>query len=68
MTAVATSERLLLTTDEVAALLGLSPRLVREMGERGELPGRRACGRVLRWSRIAIESWATQNHTTHERD
>lgn len=49
--------RLVLDARELAAMLGVSPQLVREMVRRGEVPGLIRAGRLLRFSRAAIERW-----------
>lgn len=50
------ADRLVLTANEVAALLRVHPTTVRAMVAAGSLPAIRA-GRLLRFSRVAIERW-----------
>jgi excisionase family DNA binding protein len=47
----------LLTTREVAALLGLSPATVLRRWRAGELPGYRLASNVLRFSADELEEW-----------
>lgn len=48
----------LYTADEVAQLTQLSKCQVYRLSDRGEIPGRvKGLGRVLRFSRVAVDSW-----------
>jgi excisionase family DNA binding protein len=52
---------LLLTREQVAALLGLSARTVKRMTAEGAIPGvRRPYGRAVRYSRVEIEAWVAR--------
>ena len=51
-----------LTLEEVAALLKLSPDAVRSQAEKGELPGRRF-GKEWRFSRTAVLAWLADGDT-----
>jgi len=45
-----------LTLEEAAELLGISPRALREAAARGEVPGRKVANR-WRFSRFALHRW-----------
>jgi excisionase family DNA binding protein len=47
----------LLTTREVATLLGLSPATVLRRWRSGEIPGYRLSANVLRFSPVEVERW-----------
>jgi predicted DNA-binding transcriptional regulator AlpA len=49
--------KLLLTLEEVAYLLGMSPRQVRSLLKRGRLPPPVRLDGRLRWSRKILEDW-----------
>jgi excisionase family DNA binding protein len=51
-----------LTLEEVAAFLKLSPDAVRSRAEDGELPGRRF-GKEWRFARLAVLAWLTDGDT-----
>lgn len=51
-----------LTLEEVAALLKLSPDAVRSRAEEGELPGRRF-GKDWRFARMAVLAWLADGDT-----
>jgi excisionase family DNA binding protein len=51
-----------LTLEEVAALLKLSPDVVRSLAEEGELPGRRV-GKDWRFARVAVLAWLAAGDT-----
>jgi len=51
-----------LTLEEVAAFLKLSPDAVRSRAEQGELPGRRF-GEEWRFARIAVLAWLADGDT-----
>jgi len=53
----------LLTTREVAALLGLSPATVLRRWRAGELPGYRLGPNVLRFSASELAAWLEQHHS-----
>lgn len=46
---------------EIAGYLGCSPKHVRRLAERGQLPKAVKVGRLRRWPREAIERWL-QDH------
>jgi excisionase family DNA binding protein len=50
-------EALLLTVDEAAHLLAISPDHCRELLNRGELVKPLRLGRAIRVSRVALEQW-----------
>jgi len=52
-------EALLLTRDQVARLLAISPEAVRTQHRLGRLPGVRV-GRVLRWRRADVERFVAR--------
>ena len=56
----------LLTTREVAELLGLSPATVLRRWRAGELPGYRLGSNVLRFSAHDVDAWleARREHST----
>jgi len=51
------SAQRLLTTDEVAALLRVSPRHVSRLSAVGAMPQPLHLGTAVRWDRVAIEDW-----------
>lgn len=55
----------LLTTREVAELLGLSCETVLRRWRAGELPGYRLGTNVLRFRESEIEHWLEQHHQTN---
>jgi excisionase family DNA binding protein len=57
---------LLLTAQQVADLLGCSPRHVQRMSDRGELPRPIRIGTLVRWTRREIESHIAQATTPRE--
>ena len=52
----------LLTTREVAALLGLSPATVLRRWRAGELPGYRIASNVLRFRADELDAWLEARH------
>lgn len=52
----------LLTSDEVAAMLGVKRWRVQELSRTGDLPTVRF-GRTLRYRRSAVERWIEENET-----
>jgi len=52
----------LLTTREVAELLGLSPATVLRRWRAGELPGYRLGSNVLRFSAAELSQWLEAHH------
>jgi excisionase family DNA binding protein len=54
----------LLTTREVATLLGVSPETVLRWTRRGELPGIQLPGGALRYQRSALDAWLVARTTT----
>lgn len=61
--AAAPSAALLLSAEEVAALLGVSLRTIWRMRERGQLPHPLRLGRqTLRWRREDVEQWIASGH------
>lgn len=50
----------LLTVDDVAALLRCSPRTVHRLTERGRIPRPCRLGSLLRWPRVQVEAWVDQ--------
>jgi excisionase family DNA binding protein len=52
----------LLTTRQVADLLGLSPETVLRRYRRGELPGFRLGSNVLRFRESELEAWVEERH------
>jgi excisionase family DNA binding protein len=54
---------------EIAVFLGCSPKHVRRMAEKGQLPQPVKVGRLYRWSRQTIENWLDQQegdrHAAH---
>lgn len=52
---IKTDDRITLTAEEVAKMLGMSKRFVYELAQRGELPCKRF-GRKVLFSRQAIET------------
>jgi len=62
-------EPLLLTADEVAALLGVDPQTVRRRAARGEMPKPIRLGRrSVRWRRETIERWIADVDADAQRD
>jgi excisionase family DNA binding protein len=59
-TAAAGSEKILLSTLEVAVLLGCSVKHVRRLAARGELPPPVRLGHLVRWSRQTLEEFFTR--------
>jgi len=57
-----TTHEPLLTTREVAALLGLSPATVLRRWRSGELPGYRLGTNVLRFNTSELEAWLEARH------
>ena len=55
-----------LTLEEVAAFLKLSPDAVRSRAEEGELPGRRF-GKDWRFARVAVLAWLADGDTQRRR-
>jgi excisionase family DNA binding protein len=53
----------LLTTRQVASLLGLSPATVLRRWRAGELPGYRLASNVLRFRESEIETWLEALHS-----
>ena len=49
-----------MTVDEVARLLRVNPKTVYEAVDRGEIPGVRRVGRVIRMSRDVVLRWLTE--------
>jgi prophage regulatory protein len=59
--------RPLLTVDDLARLLGISPKAVYHRRHRQALPPAIVLGRSLRWKTQAIESWiADQTEPAHD--
>jgi predicted DNA-binding transcriptional regulator AlpA len=56
-TLVVTLTPLLLTKDQVGAILGVSPRYVDMLVSRGDLPPPIKRGRLSRWRLADIEKW-----------
>jgi excisionase family DNA binding protein len=56
------SDRLLSTRD-VAELLGLSPESVLRRWRRGEIPGYRLASNVLRFREAELEAWLAERHS-----
>jgi len=56
-TVPAVSERPLLTTRQVATMLGLSPATVLRRWRAGELPGYRLASNCLRFDPVELERW-----------
>ena len=52
-----TSDRLLLTVREVAALLGVSPRQIWKLNSTGRIPAPLRLSRSVRWSAETISAW-----------
>jgi len=50
----------LIRATEIAAFLGCTPKHIRKLSERGEFPKPVKAGRLLRWSRQAVERWLAQ--------
>jgi len=50
----------MLTVDQVAGVLGCSPRTVRRLTDSGRMPRPIRLGALLRWPRQTIESWIRQ--------
>lgn len=50
----------LVRAKEIAAYVGCSPKHIRKLSERGEFPKPVKAGRLLRWSRQAVERWLAQ--------
>ena len=48
-----------LTREAMAQRIGCSPRHVDRLARKGDLPPGRKFGRLIRWSRRAIEEWET---------
>lgn len=59
MPATATDQReqATYTADELARLLRCSERHVQRLTERGEIPGLIRVGRLVRYSRVAVDAW-----------
>ena len=53
---MAVKEKEVLTLEEAAELLGISPRALREAAARGEVPARKIANR-WRFSRFALHRW-----------
>lgn len=53
-------EPILLNIHQVAKLLGISPRHVWNLLERGEFPKPRRLGRSCRWSAEKLRAWANR--------
>ena len=58
-------EPLVLTADEVAALLRCDRKTVYSMAKRGKLPGCRRVGRCIRFSRERILDWLADAEPSH---
>ena len=54
------SSTTLVRAKEIAAYVGCSPKHIRKLSERGEFPKPVKAGRLLRWSRQAVERWLAQ--------
>ena len=54
----------LMTTREVATMLGLSSATVLRRWRAGELPGYRLASNVLRFDAAELDRWLTAHHTT----
>ena len=63
----ANADRLALTADEVAALLGVSRAHLWKLHSSGRLPRPIRLGRVVRWDRRAIEAWVEAGAPPRER-
>jgi excisionase family DNA binding protein len=50
------ADRLLLSNQEVATMLGISARMVRKLVSGGGLPAPKKVGRLARWRRAEIEA------------
>ena len=50
----------MLTVDQVARVLGCSPRTVRRLTDAGRMPRPVHLGSLIRWPRETIESWISQ--------
>ncbi|MDX2199399.1 MAG: helix-turn-helix domain-containing protein [Phycisphaerae bacterium] len=57
-------EPLTLTIEELARELRCSPRHVRRMVERGELPEPKRVGKLLRWPRAELVDWLAGGHAS----
>jgi predicted DNA-binding transcriptional regulator AlpA len=55
------AHRLMLRDTDLAALLGVSPRHVWSLEDRGLIPAGVKFGKCKRWSRPVIEAWAAAN-------
>ena len=53
-------DRLLLSLDEVATMLGMKTQVVRRLSRTGELPTPIKIVRSLRWRRLEIEKWCKE--------
>jgi excisionase family DNA binding protein len=56
----------LLTTRQVAELLGLSPATVLRRWRAGELPGYRIASNVLRFNEAEVVAWLEARHLHHD--
>ena len=55
---VAATERILLSCDEVSALIGVGRTRIYEMIKAGEFPRPRRVGTLSRWHRGDLDTWA----------
>ena len=52
--------RLTVGVEEVAEMLGVSSRHVRRLVDSGRMPPPARLGRLLKWDKAAIETWARE--------
>ncbi|HKQ47605.1 MAG TPA: helix-turn-helix domain-containing protein [Phycisphaerae bacterium] len=65
--ALATSQRLAITADEVAELLGISRAHLWKLHSSGRLPRPIRLGRAVRWSVSEIQAWLAAGAPPRER-
>jgi len=57
----------MLTVDQVARVLGCSPRTVRRLTDSGRMPRPVRLGSLIRWPRETIENWISRGCPRLER-